>query len=1295
MLNLFNTIIEMNIKASVVILFILVVRLFLKNVPKKFSYLLWTVAAFRLCIPYSFKALFSLFNVGGKESIGEQISHSVEQIPTYTPAPIVNNTVNTIVTPPIHTPPVNTPPIHAPVTTPNIDVSQTSSSEIVNAVAEKSIDWGVLLMQIALILWIIGIAAMLIYGVITYVKTYRRMQSGILTRDNIYFSDKTDTPFSMGFIKPKIYLPFGLTAEEQECIIAHEECHIKRFDHIIKLFSYLLLCVHWFNPMCWIAFNRMTYDMETSCDEMVFASGITEEKKKQYSHTLVSVGTKKRFPTPAPINFDGISNTKSRIKNILKIRKTKIWIKIICYVLCAIVLFACAADVSENITDFQSEADNAQSDESTQSDADDKQNATTKPEGLIADALANKINIITEDGKSTLVKNYIRLSGDYYHKQAFVDMDGDGKQEAVLELSKGRGYVILREYNNTVYSYDFAPRALLNLKTDGTYQSAIGNGNDSICRMSFSSSQKVETIIANLKFFADLGKELYTINGEIVPANEYQAYYDEWLNKERVVFSETSKSITILQNGNGKEYTATVSFENDKAYLNISSIGGEYKLLINSYDKGSINKELVMPYAVDVTFGGYLDILVPVIETGSAIYYSAFVYDNKTDEFKYAPHFENFPNFILDTQNQRILAHRQGDMSNYYAYCKYNSDIEDFEITNSVFFECVDTENYTYEFTESKNEGGVLTDVAKFTLTGDGYYSVKGINAEIDETYYSEGSFWELDSPKWRGESVNDVPENTIPVSVKVPNQEALENGEYDIFIESEYAGLGDTMLFVASEKVTDFKVIEIEANDNFEPIVGETLYYQHKLTPDGKPLYVQTYINTFSERGIQYTDKNGYIRTFQIWYDAIDGDLRLSEFNSTNVNVSELVVNAINGNVKITTEDGERVYLTDIALNLPETKFTGYTFLDLDSDGTAEGILQLYNYYGYIILREYNNEVYSYFMNYRGFHLKNDSTCLSSSGASDNYIYRIEFDESTLREVVLAVCCETYESNEIVGTYEINGNAVSAEEAHTYFKQWYEKEDVSFTPFEQNSDTAPAEDIFEIGIATEEMLSDRNNIRFIDDYGENNTWHVYVKPNYNLTDFRFFVIDGTDTTVISRTMYAIDNFNTNDTFIASTYINDVTSNRGFGFIDQSGKQRFFAIVCDMSGLKESPVEALEITDSPLLSAAPYYDFESVALRFYNAYMQNDIETAKILMDSTDNECLEYFSNNVNEYNSIKRGRISLSSVINDNKGNITEAKLDIAFSDTREGYENTDYMVMTLKKIGGYWFVSYYDFDA
>ena len=908
MLSVFNNIIEMTLKASVVILLILIVRLFIRKAPKKFSYMLWAVAGFRLCVPYSFKAIFSVFQVGGKETIGEQISKAVEQTPSYVPSapivdtPIINNAVNTTIntsnyTPPVTTPPVTTPPIDVPSLAPDLDISQ-AGEEVVNAVADKTVDWGVVLMQIALILWIIGFLTMAIYGIFTYIKTHRRMQSRILSKDNIYFSDKIDTPFSMGFFKPKIYLPFGLTDEEQECIIAHEKCHIKRFDHIVKLFSYLLLCVHWFNPMCWIAFNRMTYDMETSCDEMVFASGISEEKKKQYSLTLVSVGTKKRFPTPAPINFDGISNTKSRIKNILKLRKTKVWIKIVCYILCAVVLFACAADVSENLTETQveentsknetdssqSETDNSKSEtDNSQVETDNSQNEINMPTGLINDAILNTIKIVTEDGGEVLINDFTesRIAA-----QAVVDLDSDGKQEAVLELEGSTGFIILREYNSKVYAYYMVYRGLLNLKTDGTYFGTSGMSDHSISRMSFDGSKMVETLIAESRYNIELDKMFFTINGEDVSEKDYNEFYNDWSNKKGVVFTSVNSAITFLQGSNRKEYTASVNFEGEKAFLHISSIDEDYTLPLDFYDPDSINATRVKPYAMDVTFGGDIDIVVPVEETHSGIYYSAFVFDYATGKFKYVPHFERFSNFVLDTEYKRILAYRQGDMQNYYAYCRYNSDAKNFETTNCVLFECVDPDNYTYNFKESKYEGGVWTDVATYTLTGNEYYSVKGINAEIDENYYSEGSFWELDSPKWKGEAENDITENTLPVIIETPDLNLLNNGEYNIYIEPKYENLGDEILFVAKEKVTDFKLIEIDYNFDYEPLVGETIYSQAELTPEGKPLYITTMIDTMPFRGIQYTDKNGAIRTFRIWYDTrgeSDSSYYLSEFSTDN----------------------------------------------------------------------------------------------------------------------------------------------------------------------------------------------------------------------------------------------------------------------------------------------------------------------------------------------------------------------------------------------------------------------------
>ncbi|MBR5278654.1 MAG: M56 family metallopeptidase, partial [Clostridia bacterium] len=866
-------------------------------------------------------------------------------------------------------------------------------------------------------------------------------------------------------------------------------CHIKRFDHIVKLFSYLLLCVHWFNPMCWVAFNRMTYDMETSCDEMVFAAGITEEKKKQYSHTLVSVGTKKRFPAPAPINFDGISNTKSRIKHILKLKKTSVWIKIICFVLCAVVLIACAADVKQD-------TDNVD---------------------LIANALDNKIKVIDEKGKEAFIKD---MHYDYI-TQALVDMDGDGEQDAVLELSDSAGYVVLREYKGDVYAYEMGFRGFQHLKTDGTYFGSSGAGDNGIYCMSFDGSIMKETVIAQYQYQFDTEEELYSINGESVTKEEFDEFYDKWQQKEEIVFAIKYKYSVVVTQPNGNKYTATVGFEADKAYLDIDGAENEYRLNLDLYDNDNIGNAVMQPYAVDVTFDGNIDILVPYMNTNAAMYYSAFVWDDGTERFKYVPNFEKIPNFVLDNEKARILAHRQGDMENYYAYCRFNGD--EFITTNCVLFKCTDPDNYKYEITESQYDNGVLNDVAKYTVTGTEYYSVKGISAELDK-YYELGSFWELDSGKWG--TLNSAP----AVAISTPSEKLLESGNYSTYIDEVL--ISDTLMFKANTDVIDFKFITVEYSEDLGTYSkGKILYSQPELTASGKPIVIYTQIDELiSSRGIMFSYSYGGTEIYAIVYDMRNG----------------------------------------------------------------------------------------------GYYLKR---------ISDN--------------------------NELIG----------------------DKVDIAF----------------EIGAATEEMIYSDDYIYFLDNtdqYGYKNA-QLYIKPNSKLKEFKFIELDESEALRVGEVLYEAPLLYEKP-FVFFTYINDVTYNRGFSYVDENGKEKYFAFCCDMSGESDLPFGVVDITDRVGVNeTAEISVVKGVAFRFADAYLYNEIETARALMDSPTNECLEYFENDTNQYNSIECGEIVVTGKVSNDAGILSVVRLEIPFYETRKGYEGVTYMLMTLVKQDGDWRVTFFDFDA
>ncbi|NLX75372.1 MAG: M56 family metallopeptidase [Synergistaceae bacterium] len=177
-------------------------------------------------------------------------------------------------------------------------------------------------------------------GYIQYNFLYKiKAQFNHLTplKENIYLADHISTPFVLGVKKPKIYLPSSLLENEQNYIIRHELCHIKRLDHITRTLGFIALSVHWFNPLVWIAFALSGKDMELSCDEAVMKS-IGTDIKAEYSQSLLRFSTTKKMIHATPLAF-GEGDTKSRVKNVLNYKRPKFWMVLITALLCVVAIF--------------------------------------------------------------------------------------------------------------------------------------------------------------------------------------------------------------------------------------------------------------------------------------------------------------------------------------------------------------------------------------------------------------------------------------------------------------------------------------------------------------------------------------------------------------------------------------------------------------------------------------------------------------------------------------------------------------------------------------------------------------------------------------------------------------------------------------------------------------------------------------------------------------------------------------------------------------------------------------------
>ena len=301
--GLFLSVLNMSITASLVILVVLLVRLLLKKAPKTFSYALWIVVLFRLICPFSFESAIGLLPIN-KTPIPQDIMYSTEpQIDTG--INIVDSIVNPIL----------------PVAN--------NMGESINPLQV----W----VLVGSTIWVFGMLIMLIYSIIQFVRLKRKLVGATPLRGNIYLADHISSPFVMGFIKPNIYLPSSMAKTEQAFIIAHENYHIKRFDHIARILGFIALTIHWLNPLVWLAFVLSGKDMEMSCDEAVMREMDTDIRA-EYSKSLLRFATGRKIIAATPLAF-GEGDTKERVKNVMQYKKPILWVSIIAViaVICVVV----------------------------------------------------------------------------------------------------------------------------------------------------------------------------------------------------------------------------------------------------------------------------------------------------------------------------------------------------------------------------------------------------------------------------------------------------------------------------------------------------------------------------------------------------------------------------------------------------------------------------------------------------------------------------------------------------------------------------------------------------------------------------------------------------------------------------------------------------------------------------------------------------------------------------------------------------------------------------------------------
>ncbi len=337
---LFLKIFNMSLTAGIVILMILPVRCLLKKFPCNLSYVLWLVVAFRLMIPVSVDAGISVFNMHifesdetGTDSSGQEtdafligngdrenrgISDGIED-DMYAPAELF------------------------------LGHDMAASAQPTYTYKEGNLYTGaahpISIVRILALFWLAGIVTLVSYSAAAQIAIRKKTKYGIRLYENVYECDDIRSPFVNGIFLPRIYMPFRLAEKERQFVLMHERYHIKRKDYLVKRAAFMLVIVHWFNPLVWLAFCLMSADMEISCDEKVI-SKLSMEMRKEYSRLLLAFASNKRRMPSFPLAF-GEENIMKRIKSILGYQEPVRWKMPVGMIIIMITMAACATDAAD------------------------------------------------------------------------------------------------------------------------------------------------------------------------------------------------------------------------------------------------------------------------------------------------------------------------------------------------------------------------------------------------------------------------------------------------------------------------------------------------------------------------------------------------------------------------------------------------------------------------------------------------------------------------------------------------------------------------------------------------------------------------------------------------------------------------------------------------------------------------------------------------------------------------------------------------------------------------------------
>ena len=302
MSDLFLKIVNMSISASWLVLAVLLLRFILKKAPKWVNVLLWGIVAVRLAFPFSIESALSL--IPSAETISPGIM--MDTVPSVqTGVPAINSVINPVI-----------------------------GSSLAPAPGDSANPLQIWIPILSFV-WVVGVVTLLLYTVVSYWRLRRKVSEAVILRDNIFQSENVASPFVLGVFRPRIYLPYNMDEQDLSHVVAHEQAHIRRRDHWWKPLGFLLLTIHWFNPLMWLAYVLLCRDIELACDEKVIKE-LGNEQRADYTQALVACSVNRRMIAACPLAF-GEVGVKERVKSVMNYKKPAFWVVVLAVIACIVV----------------------------------------------------------------------------------------------------------------------------------------------------------------------------------------------------------------------------------------------------------------------------------------------------------------------------------------------------------------------------------------------------------------------------------------------------------------------------------------------------------------------------------------------------------------------------------------------------------------------------------------------------------------------------------------------------------------------------------------------------------------------------------------------------------------------------------------------------------------------------------------------------------------------------------------------------------------------------------------------